>query len=387
MEKYFPLQLKNSSIEIIQVIEKKHMIFHHPLPLRYDASSGSGVRPVRMVSAFRAIGYEVTTITGTAAERHAAMIETRKALSAGRRYDFCYFENSTMPSALTESHHLPIRGEMDLSFLESLKYFGIPIGAFYRDAQWKLPRSEVASTARWKRRIAEIFYKRELHALIENADILYVPSMEFAEWLKLPDRICTSALPPGAEVKPLSAESSGEFAMMYVGGVSGPIYDIRPFLRLVEKLPDEKFLIVCREAEWKNLAVREKIPENLIVKHAHSSELDGLYAKADLFSIIMGHTDYFDLAMPIKLFDALGRGIPIVASSGTASAEFVKSQGIGWVVDTIDEAAEKIRFLRGKGKVELNAVKSGLSGIAMKNSWESRAYQVANELTALGKAR
>ena len=47
----------------------KRMIFHMPLPLNPQAKSASGIRPVKMLEAFKSLGYEVFEITGYSAER------------------------------------------------------------------------------------------------------------------------------------------------------------------------------------------------------------------------------------------------------------------------------------------------------------------------------
>ena len=45
------------------------MIFHHPLPLNPQATSASGIRPLQMIKAFEALGYQVDLVTGYAQER------------------------------------------------------------------------------------------------------------------------------------------------------------------------------------------------------------------------------------------------------------------------------------------------------------------------------
>ena len=45
------------------------IVYHAPFPLDREASSASGIRPVRMLDAFRELGYTVLDVTGSARER------------------------------------------------------------------------------------------------------------------------------------------------------------------------------------------------------------------------------------------------------------------------------------------------------------------------------
>ena len=48
------------------------IVYHAPFPLDREASSASGIRPVRMLDAFRELGYTVLDVTGSARERSRA---------------------------------------------------------------------------------------------------------------------------------------------------------------------------------------------------------------------------------------------------------------------------------------------------------------------------
>ena len=77
-----------------------HIIFHHPLPLDPDAKSASGIRPQRMLQAFKDLGYKVDIVSGYAVERNEAIKKIKKNISNGVQYDFVYAESSTMPTAV-----------------------------------------------------------------------------------------------------------------------------------------------------------------------------------------------------------------------------------------------------------------------------------------------
>jgi glycosyltransferase involved in cell wall biosynthesis len=66
-----------------------------------------------------------------------------------------------------------------------------------------------------------------------------------------------------------------------------------------------------------------------------ATELTGFLADADL-SVILYTADSarnLELAMPNKVYDSLAAGLPIVAASGSAAADFVVAEGLGHVYD------------------------------------------------------
>lgn len=358
------------------------MIFHHPLSLVEGGSSGSRLRPALMLQAFASIGYEVEEMTGPYEERRASARRIEAALASGLVYDFCYSESSTMPYALTEPHHLPIHGDFDLDFLAKLRGHGIPLGIFYRDAQWRLEAAGLGPLGVAKRRFARCYYLRELRRIKRLADLLYVPSREFAAWMGLETLEGLRLLPPGAVRRARKAKLRRGYAMAYVGGVTGPIYDIGPFLETARLSPDRRFLLVCREAEGARLS-RGEVPANVELRSASGEELDALLEDCEYFGILVRPTPYFSLAMPVKLYEALGRGMPIIASEGTAAAGFIAREGAGWLVPSASEAARLLDRLDSGAEAEKAEIARSAALAAERNSWECRASQVAEELSRL----
>ena len=95
------------------------MVFCHPLPVPQNALSGSGVRPRRMLNAFREIGFEVEEITGYSRDRHRSARRLLDEIARGRRIDFAYAESATTPHALSDSHHYPRRPLLDARVFSS----------------------------------------------------------------------------------------------------------------------------------------------------------------------------------------------------------------------------------------------------------------------------
>ncbi len=64
-----------------------NIIFHHPLPLNPNATSASGIRPLKMLEAFRSLGYEVDVISGYSSERKKRIKEIKKKINEGKLKD------------------------------------------------------------------------------------------------------------------------------------------------------------------------------------------------------------------------------------------------------------------------------------------------------------
>src|SRR5690554_6207824 len=140
---------------------QRSMIFHLPYKPDSNKASASQIRPYKMIGAFRELGYNVVLIMGTAHERKEEIGLIKKRIMAGDVFDFIYSESSTMPTLLTESHHLPLYPTMDFGFLRFCKRKGIPIGLFYRDIHWKFDHYELGKYS-IKRVISYLFYKLDL---------------------------------------------------------------------------------------------------------------------------------------------------------------------------------------------------------------------------------
>ena len=113
-----------------------NIIFHHPLPLEENPKSASRIRPLRMLESFRKLGCRVDLVTGYSSERKHRIKMIKNNIKDGIKYDFLYAESSTMPTLLTDRHHLPLHPFMDWFFFRFCKKNDIPIGLFYRDIYW-----------------------------------------------------------------------------------------------------------------------------------------------------------------------------------------------------------------------------------------------------------
>ena len=178
--------------------EVRRCIYHVPYPLDPNTTFGGQKRAVAMLKALTQWG-EVWVVAGDARQRRRQIQVVMNAIRAGTRFEFCYSESSTMPTTLTESHHLPTHPLEDFAFLTRLRRHGIPVGLFYRDVYWKFPLYG-EGVPKAKQLVAQAMYRYDLLAYRQCLDVLFLPSLRMGEWVDVGDRVKKVALPPGHDI-------------------------------------------------------------------------------------------------------------------------------------------------------------------------------------------
>lgn len=317
------------------------MIFHTPYPLNRAATSASGIRPVRMRDAFEQLGYEVVEVTGRAAERRVAIRRVLADLDAGGRFDFCYSESSTMPTAMTEPNHLPLHPVMDLAFLARLRRRGVRVGLFYRDIYWQFGYGEGMNPA--QKYAALAMYRFDLAAYADATDVLYLPSLQMAPYADPHRRLVTRALPPGhdrTEMPPV--RTTHPLRLVYVGGI-GSHYRLDPVVAALRELPQVQLTICTREDEWVRARPSyEPVPPNVTVVHRSGEGLRELYDQANVAVVFSEPTAYRQFAMPVKFAEYVGNGLPVLATEGSLSGDLVTAGGFGWTIPYTTEATVEL---------------------------------------------
>ena len=360
------------------------ILFYHPWPLAEDPSKGSEIRPVRMLEAFRRCGYEVDIVTGYSKKRHRRIKAVRRYIEEGGQYSFLYAESTTVPIPLTDPHHLPVRPIQDFNFFRTLRRHGIPIGLFYRDVYWQVEDLQYNASS-LKKMVKRSFQWIEWGCFQKYVSHLFLPTDEIRSLLPTQwPANRASALPPGCD--DLDAEfvvdEDGPLRLFYVGGVSPPYYDIRPLLRVVERLEDVKLTLCCRRSEWEeNRSFYNGIVGDGTVRvvHASAEEIGRFYKNADLVADLRQPTGYLRTALPVKTVEAIGYGVPMLLRRGTSAATFVAEEGTGWVTNSLKEAEDLLVRLRDHRKLVQEKRKDVV--VAQKNNkWVARAKQAASIL-------
>lgn len=341
-----------------------------------------------MLQAFQEIGYDVDCVMGYGRERRKKIHEIKKKIENGVKYDFMYSESSTMPTVLTEKNHIPRYFTLDFGFIKFCKKHGIRIGLFYRDIQWKFDVYK-QSVSLYKRCVTIPMYYYDLYKYQQLVDRLYLTSFIVKRYLRrfpsLLEKI--DELPPGCDrlesrtQKPFDGGSNDILKIFYVGGISR-IYDLEEFLLGVQNIEHIELIICCREQEWKEEKSRyEKylLPWMKIV-HASGKELEPFYEWADICCGFAGKGAYMSIAMPIKIFEYLGHGKPIIGTAGTEAGNFIEKTNIGWCVQYHAHDLEKCIKEIQNNPLELETKKKNIYQIQKENYWTSRAQKVINDL-------
>lgn len=354
------------------------MIFHVPLHIDPTLHSASQIRPVKLQKAFSDIGYTVDVIEGCAADRKRQIAAIKRNICNGVKYDFLYSESSTMPTLLTESHHLPTHPFLDFSFFSFCKKHDIPIGLFYRDIHWCF----INKNKDFKQRVAKYFYRYDLTQYSKLLDVLFLPSFEMLQHIPFSFTRKVEELPAGCELHPSNPHVfDGRLRLLYIGGIGG-IYDMRTLFKAVAQTPEVSLTVCCRPDEWRAVTdiYEPLLFDNINIVHKYGSGLDELYAEADLFSMFFTN-DYTKFAVPYKLFDTMGYSMPVFAPSDTWTGSFVKRNGVGVVCDnSVDEVCSTLASLSRDPSL-LTAFRDKMLSIATSHTWQSRARQVADSLT------
>jgi glycosyltransferase involved in cell wall biosynthesis len=365
---------------------ERRMIFATPRPVE-EGNSGSMMRMRAMREAFHELGYHVDEIAGQLETRMAAMTRVRARMTTGTRYDFAYFETHTIPLHMTEPKLRLLRRYpfADLQFLRACRRHGVAVGVFYRDVWWRFSsyRRSVPATRRWLR---SPFYWLELLLYARFADVLYLPHLAMAEALPLrPARV--KALPPGTAAKLAPAPIpplEGELRIFYVGGI-GPFYRLHRLIEAVGRVQGASLTICCRPQEWQSCrdSYQHLLSGRVKIVHAHGKALLQYFREAHVLSCFVSPDPYWRTTMPIKLFEYLGAGRPILAPRCSNAGAFVAEHDVGWAVaDDAGSIAALLERLKASPD-ELERKAANASRIAPRHTWQARALQVAEDLTSL----
>ena len=372
----------------------KQMIFHTPYPLNRQATAASGIRPVRMRDAFEELGYRVTEITGYSAERRAAIRDVKRRIREGERFEFVYSESSTMPTALTDPHRLPLHPRMDLSFLTFCKRRGVPTGVFYRDIYWNSD-AYLESVNRLIAIGTRALYRSDLRRYRTAVTRIFVPSLKMVEVMPHTDLAQCTALPPGSD--PVETPAPLDPASMFYVGALGNYYRLHDALRAFEALgpmpvapgiranAEAAFTLCTRVALWE--AERSEYEPLLTsgatrVVHASGAELEPHYARSALGCLFMEPIAYREFAAPLKMYEYLAHGRPIVATEGSLAAEFVEANGVGWALPYSVEALKELLTRLRAHPDEYETVAARVREVRLEHSWVARAAQAAAALGA-----
>lgn len=363
--------------------DRPTMIFHVPFPLNPAATSASGIRPVNMRRAFERLGYDVIEISGRHPQRRRQFRDVKRRITAGLHVDFVYSEAATTPTGLGERVTWETSLTRDIAFLRFCRRHGVPVGLFYRDIYWQNDEyadrvgQPLTTLLRWR-------YLADLRGYRTAVDRMYVPSLRMAEVMPHTDLAKCAALPPGAAIVE-TPEVDNPAAMFYVGSV-GHYYQLHEAVRACESTEGASLILCTNSAQWeseKDTYAPLLTSDATQVVHATGSELEQYYAVSALGCLFMAPIGYREFAAPLKLYEYLGHGRPVIATEGSLAAEFVVENGIGWAVPYKAEALGELLLSLHREPDAYREVAARAISVRDAHTWEARAAQVAHDLATI----
>jgi glycosyltransferase involved in cell wall biosynthesis len=339
------------------------ILYHSPRPA-FDMNRGSGKRPYEMYNAFKNLGHNVDIIQGSGSSRLKKIFDRQYNW---RNYDFCYSEPPTSP----------LHPVYDYPFILKIQKNNVPFSVFYRDTYWKFP--EYSSKKGIKKPIYTAAHYTDCKIFSELADIVYFPS-DFASEISF-SASTTDTLPPGCN--PTKSVQDGNVnTIIYVGGILGG-YGIQNLIQTMDLLSEEDIMLnlVCRENEYSQISEKKKKKINdlsIDVLHRSGDDLIPLYKKSDIGIMPRKDTYYNNMTMPVKMFEYISFGLPIVATNCKKISDFIQATNCGRVCEQNPKKyAENIKYLCENE--ETTTKLSNNAHIAAKsNTWRDRAQKVCD---------
>ena len=368
----------------------KRCIFHYLHPIEDKPNVGSALRPNQMLQAFRDIGYEVDTVIGYSTQRKKQIRKIKQNIKNGVCYDFVYSESVNDPTLLSDADHFPRHPFLDFSFLRFCRKQGIPVGLFYRDVYWKFPIFR-EGTSLLKRMILKPMFAYDLLKYPKCLDLMFLPTMRMQQYA-LPG-FPSRALPPGGVLRPESYEKrraatreSGRLHIFYVGSLSA-LYDNRLLFQAVQETPGAYLTVCTHQKQWESVRplYEPYLCDRIEVVHKSGDALREYYEAADVAAYCLNHDEYLDMAMPIKVFESISYGTPLLVTSIFSIAQLVQSEDIGWVVETSVQGIRQMLTHLMSHPEEVRQKTEHTILAAQSNTWQCRALQAAKGLTELKK--
>lgn len=292
----------------------------------------------------------------------------RYALSGKLRgLDGIYVESSTFLPA-----------EADIAFLALARALGIPVLTYIRDAYQLFLEYDASMT--WRRRLARAAFRPSVRALAAVSTRLAFPSRGLADAVSVSSDSAV-VIPPGSPPPLDVAQQPAARSLLFVG--NGRL-QAQGAPRLIEAVDlarrnglDVRLAVVSRPGE----EPIERHPEFLETMNGEGPQIAERLGSIIATVIPRPRVPYNDLAVPVKLYDYLSFGRPLLVTDCTEQALVVTGADCGLVTgDDSAQLADGIAQLMSAGTEQRQAWGRNAHAAALSNSWRERARQVLSVL-------
>ncbi len=118
-------------------------------------------------------------------------------------------------------------------------------------------------------------------------------------------------------------------------------------------------------------------PQKIRIVHAYGEQLEAFYAQADVFGLFWEPYPYLNITMPVKVFESMTHGLPIITTAGTVAAEFIEQENIGWIIRNKTEFKNLIDTLI-RDKALIKKFSDRVISVSRHHTWQKRAASVAS---------
>lgn len=331
----------------------KYIILYYPYEYVLREDVGSGVRPANILKAFQdhcdKENKELIFIYGSQKERKKELSKLKKIPSSNILYTYIEFPN--IPLLLSDDNHIPTNVLVDYKFFNFLNNKKIPVGGFYRDIYWDF--NEVFPMRGLKAFILRKLHRINLMFIKKHMDYVFLPSDLMNKYVKI-DTDKHVALPSGGianikyEIK--SKENSKLLKGIYVGTLHENA-NIKNMLKAYSQINKDsirvELIFICREREYEeNKEMFEDVNKEkwFQMYHLSGNELAAKYLAADFAMLPYERNQYNDFSMPVKVFEYLSFGLPILTTNNIEVTNFVEENNCG--ISTGDKDYEIIEGIK-----------------------------------------
>ena len=308
-------------------------------------------------------------IAGTRGARRVAL--ARYAASGRLRgLDGIYVESSSFLPA-----------EADVAFLGLARALGIPVLTYVRDAYQLFAGEYPPSSLR--KRAGTALFRPAIRALRAASTWLAFPTRGLASAVLGTAGHDAPLLPPGSPAPVVVPRNHGANRLLFVGDARLPAHGADRLIQVISHARSQgvavELTVVCREGQ----EPPAPHPDWLRIERAEGDAIHGLLPDVLATVIPRPRTAYNDLALPVKLYEYLAFGRPLLVTDCAEQAALVRSTDAGVVVGDDSEAlASGIARLASSSPERLAAWSEAAHRAAMAHAWPRRAERILELLVA-----
>lgn len=343
----------------------------------FDVSRPAGARAVRIHNLHAALQAltPITLLAGNRMARRRAIL--RHLLGGGlRRARAVYVEASTSTAT-----------GLDLLFLALARLARLPLLVYVPDAYQDFPA--IFPRRGLKVRLLDRGWRISIAAYLRLADRLLFPTAGLARCFPGARRV--DLLPPAGRPGLAAAQLAWDPpTVVFVGAAShhdGADLLLEAMEQVVARRPAARCRLISKDVSF--LAGHRLLAAPwLTVERRSADELPEAMYRSTLAVIPRRINAYNDLALPIKLFDYLSFGLPVVVTNCHAQAALVRELQAGLVVqDSAESLAQGILALLADPVQAAQLGQNGHGAIQSAHAWPHRAARLLQLIAAIEEER